>query len=402
MRPLEGLRILDFTHVLAGPFCTRLLADMGADVVKVNSLSRAAANNAPGSPYYIIWNRNKRALALNMQDERAIETALELAQVCDVVIDNFSLGVLDRWGIGYDKVSQTNPGVIFVQMSGMGAGGPWSEFVTYAPTIHALAGLTHTTGMPDERPIGIGFSYNDHQAGLHAALAVLSAVEARRQSGEGQQIDISQFEIGTALLGPSLLDYTVNGIVAKPTGNRLPYDTYGPHGCYLCKSEGSDILDEKWIAIVCQDQQEWLALCNQMGNPDWCQRAEYQSVASRHANAESLDDHIGEWTKNQDATLLMHQLQSAGVPAGVVQTGIDLVESDVQLAHHHFLQPGNEPHPRLGETFIDRLPIYFDKTPCDEYQRSRLLGEDNESVLKDWLGMSESEVRQGEEEGFLT
>ncbi len=401
MRPLEGLKILDFTHVLAGPFCTRLLADMGGDVVKINSRARANANNAPGSPYYVIWNRNKRALALDMSRDEAKEVAKSLAMQADVVIDNFSLGVLDRWGIGFKDIRPLNDQVIYIQMSGMGGGGPWSNFVTYAPTIHALAGLTHTTGVPDGNPIGLGFSYNDHQAGLHAAVAILTAIEARRQTGQGQQIDLAQFEVGTSVLGTSLLDYIVNGRDAQPCGNRPPYDLYAPHGCYSCQSSGEDILDEKWLAIVCRDDEEWLALCDVMGNPDWCAAESFTTPERRAANAEALDHHIGQWTKNLDATRLMYDLQRANVPAGIVQTGIDLVESDPQLKAHEFLRILDEPHPVLGETFIDRLPIYFEKTPCDEYKRARLLGEDNASVLHDWLGMTGRDVQAGEDAGFL-
>ena len=402
MRPLEGIRILDFTHVLAGPFCTRLLADMGADVVKVNSTRRAAANNAPNSPYYAIWNRNKRALALDMSRDEAKEVAISLTNQADVVIDNFSLGVLDRWGIGYDDISVSNDQVIYVQMSGMGGGGPWSDFVTYAPTIHALAGLTYTTGVPDGGPIGLGFSYNDHQAGLHGAVAILSAIEARRQTGRGQSIDLAQFEVGAAMIGVSLLDYFVNGREAEPCGNRLPYDMFAPHGCYRCQSKGVDILDERWLAIVCRDEDEWRTLCAVMGSPEWCQNESFESQKSRCENADALDSHINEWTKGHDAYELMHVLQDAGVPAGIVQTGIDLAESDPQLRAHEFITSMDEPHPALGETFADRLPIYFEKTPCETYRRSRLLGEDNVGVLSDWLGMTEADVQAGEEAGFLT
>ena len=401
MRPLEGLRILDFTHVLAGPFCTRLLADMGADVVKINSITRASANNAPSSPYYVIWNRNKRALSLDMQQDKAKDVARQLAHKADVVIDNFSLGVLDRWGIGYEEICKQNEKVIYVQMSGMGSGGPWSNFVTYAPTIHALSGLTHTTGVPDERPIGIGFSYNDHQAGLHAAIAILAGVESRRESGEGQKIDLSQFEVGTSMLGPTLLDYFVNGKVAKPMGNKLPYDQYGPHGCYLCRSYGEDILDEKWLAIVCRDEEEWQALVEVMGKPEWSQQSEFATSTSRHEHAEALDKHLADWVRDKNSRELMVTLQEAGVPAGIVQTGIDMVESDPQLKTNEFLRMCDEEHPRLGETFIDRLPIYFDRTPCDEYVRSKLLGEDNEAVLQDWLGMAQIDVQKGVDEGYI-
>ena len=164
--PLAGIKVLDFSHVLAGPYATRVLGDMGADVVKVNSLLRATTTNAPESPYYIMWNRNKRALSLNMAREEAQALCRELVQQADIVIDNFSVGVLDRWGVGYDEVSQSNPGVIYIQMSGMGDNGPWSKFVTYAPTIHALSGLTSLTSVPGRGDIGIGYSYNDHQSGL--------------------------------------------------------------------------------------------------------------------------------------------------------------------------------------------------------------------------------------------
>lgn len=401
MRPLEGIRILDFTHVLAGPFCTRLLADLGADVIKVNSRKRVGANG-PGSPYYIIWNRNKRAVALDMQTTEAKQVAKDLARQADVVIDNFSLGVLDRWGVGFEAISPLNKKVIYVQMSGMGAGGPWSSFVTYAPTIHALAGLTHTTGMPDRTPAGIGFSYNDHQAGLHAAVSILTAIETRRETGEGQQIDLAQFEVGAAMIGPSILDYVANGKVAQPSGNVPPYDLFAPHGCYLCRANGDDILDERWLAIVCRDDEEWGALCDVMGNPSWCSEAKFASVEARCSNSSELDHHVSDWTKDRDAKVLMNQLQAAGVPAGLVQSGIDLAENDPQLQASNFIQICEDLHPSLGPTFMDRLPLYFDKTPCDEYKRSKTLGEDNKEVLAEWLGMSEEDVLAGEEAGFLT
>ena len=240
MRPLDGLRVLDFTHVLAGPFAARILGDLGADVVKVNSVTRPAGDS---DPYYIMWNRNKRALALDMSTPRAAEICRRLCEKADIVIDNFSIGVLDRWGVGYESVREANPRIIYLSMSGMGEGGPWSKFVTYAPTIHALSGLTHMTSVPGREDIGIGFSYNDHQAGLHGVVVLLAALEARRISGRGQRIDMSQFEIGVNFSGPALLDLFANGRAAQPTGNRLPYDVAAPHNCYPCEGE------ERWVAI---------------------------------------------------------------------------------------------------------------------------------------------------------
>jgi crotonobetainyl-CoA:carnitine CoA-transferase CaiB-like acyl-CoA transferase len=401
-RPLDGIRILDFTHVLAGPFATRVLADMGADVVKVNSEERATAgNNSPASPYYVMWNRNKRALALDMRTTEGRAVCRRLCDAADVVIENFAVGVLERWGVGYEAVRASNPGVIYVQMSGMGDGGPWSSFVTYAPTIHALSGLTHLTSVPGREDIGIGFSYNDHQAGLHGAMAVLAALEARHGTGQGQRIDLSQFEVGVNFLGPSLLDWFANGRAARPTGNPLPYDVAAPHGVYPCRPQGEGTAGERWIAIACMTDAHWRALRTLLGDPEWARQPELYTAAGRAAAADRLDARLAEWTRTQEAAELMAQCQAAGVPAGVVQDGIDLIERDPQLRHRAFLQPIDEAGAPIGQTYADRLPLHFERTPCDTYHRVRVLGEDNAAVLGDWLGLSEAEVRRGEADGVL-
>ena len=399
-KPLAGLRILDFTHVLAGPFATRILGDLGADVVKVNSTARAGPNG-PNSVYYIMWNRNKRALALDMSRAESRDICRRLCETADVVIDNFSVGVLDRWGVGYADVSPANPKVVYVQMSGMGDGGPWSNFVTYAPTIHALAGLTYLTGVPGRQDIGIGFSYNDHCAGLHGAVAILAAIEARRATGEGQRIDMSQFEVGVNLLGPTLLDYFANGRAATPAGNRLPYDVAAPHDCYPCAGAASDATaDERWVAIACLTDAQWQALVAVMGDPAWARDPALKNGEGRVA-CDDLDERIAAWTSTLAATEVMQRCQAAGVPAGVVQTGADMAEHDPQLRRHRFLREFDEPHPDAGPVYADRLPIYFEGTPCDDYRRARRIGEDNAAVLRDWLDMPEADVRDGENEGYL-
>jgi crotonobetainyl-CoA:carnitine CoA-transferase CaiB-like acyl-CoA transferase len=349
-----------------------------------------------------MWNRNKRALALDMSKQESRPICRRLCETADVVIDNFSVGVLDRWGVGYDAMRVANPGVIYVQMSGMGEGGPWSKFVTYAPTIHALAGLTHLTSVPGREDIGIGFSYNDHQAGLHGAVAILAALEARRRTGRGQRVDLSQYEVGVNFAGPSLLDYFANARAARPTGNRMPYDAVAPHGCYPCAGAASDaVVDERWVAIACMDDAQWQALCTVMDDPQWSRDPSFATAAGRLDAAEELDRNIAEWTVLLEATDVMHRCQAAGVPAGVVQNGVDLAERDPQLAESGFLREFAEPHPTFGTTHMDRLPLYFENTPCDEYQRVHEVGEDNAAVLREWLDMSEDEVRQGEEEGYL-
>ena len=410
-KPLSGIKVLDFTHVLAGPFATRMLADMGADVIKVNSSERAVTTQDPHHPYYLMWNRNKRALALKMSDDAAKALARRLADQADIVIDNFSVGVLDRWGIGYDEVSKTNPGVTYVQMSGMGDGGPWSKYVTYAPTIHALCGITATTGIPGREDIGIGFSYNDHQAGLHGAVAVLAALQARRTTGRGQRVDISQFEVGINFIGPSLLDLAANGTKARAVGNDLPYDALAPHGVYRCadlpKDTGADDetaaqVSERWIAIACMNDSQWLALKTLMGDPEWAQAEDFADTLSRYNNRSALDAHISAWTRNARADELMQTCQQAGVPAGVVQDGADLVEHDPQLRQRGFLQPLDDVHPTLGPTWIDKLAIQFETTPCDDYRRTRAVGEDSETILQDWLDMGDAELAELMQAGVLS
>lgn len=400
-RPLDGVRVLDFTHVLAGPFATRVLGDMGADVVKVNSAARGVGNSSM-SAYYQMWNRNKRALALDMSSEEARGVCRRLCETADVVIDNFSVGVLDRWGVGYDEVREANPRVIYVQMSGMGDGGPWSGFVTFAPTIHALSGLTQLTGVPGRENIGIGFSYNDHLAGLHGAVAILAALAARRRTGRGQRVDLSQYEVGVNCTGPSLLDYFVNGRVAAPSGNRLPYDVAAPHGCYPCAGAATDsVADQRWVAIACMTERQWIALKGVMGNPRWAEDPDFASADDRVAAVARLDEKIGEWTHRLEAVEVMQRCQAAGVPAGVVQNGIDLGERDPQFAESNFLRPIEDVDPEFGQAYADRLPIYFDKTPCEEYRRTQPVGGDNAAVLGDWLGMSVDEVTRAEEAEYL-
>lgn len=399
-KALAGIRVLDFTHVLAGPFATRILGDMGADVVKVSTGEREIGSADGAHPYYLMWNRNKRSLALNMANPEARPFARRLCEKADIVIDNFSVGVLDRWGLGYDAVAEKNAGVIYIQMSGMGDGGPWSNYVTYAPTVHALAGLTHLTGIPGREDIGIGFSYNDHLSGLHGATAALVALEARRASGRGQRIDIAQFEIGVGFGGPSLLDFFAGGRAARPVGNRLPYDVAAPHNCYPCAGARSEAVeDERWVAIACMDEDQWRGLCRVMGEPAWTHDKRFATAAGRAANVDELDELIAAWTGERMASEVMQVCQAEGVPAGVVQNGADLAEHDPHVAAAGFLHRFSDPHPAGVEVFADLLPLRFGETPADEYRRPSALGEDNVTVLEDWLGLSRAEVEQGQLDG---
>ena len=404
VRPLDGIRVVDFTHVLAGPFGTRILGDLGADVVKVATAERAIGAGAdPNDPYYIAWNRSKRSLALNMATEAGRSIAGELCGKADVVIENFSPGVLDRWGLGEAVLRVRNPGVIVVSMSGMGVGGPWSDFVTFAPTIHALSGLTALTGVPGRDDIGIGFSYNDHAAGMHAAVAVLAALDARRRDGVGQRVEVAQFETGVSLLGPTLLDLVMNGSRVAAMGNRLPYDDAAPHGCYPClplpDAEAGE--EEHWVAIAVMSDAQWQSLRGVMGEPGWAQEPAYETAAGRVAAMERIDQGVADWTCERAAVEVMERCQAAGVPAGVVQTGIDLTRRDPQLRASGYFTTAAGEHPAVGVQSVERLPLRFSATPVEGYSRTRMLGEDSAAVLSDWLGMTADEVAAGEADGSM-
>ena len=403
--PLAGIRIADFTHVLAGPFGTRILGELGADVVKISTAERAIGLAADGvDPYYIQWNRSKRSIFLNMAAEEGREIGRAICARADVVIDNFSPGVLDRWGLSDEVLHYANPSLILVSMSGMGVGGPWSDYVTFAPTIHALSGLTSLTSVPGRDDIGIGFSYNDHAAGMHAAVAVLAALEARRRDGAGQRIEVAQFETGVNFLGPALLDLLVNGRAAQATGNRLPYDLAAPHNCYPCRPLDGAVPgeEERWVAIAVMTDPQWPALRDLMDDPAWARDPAYDSAAGRVAAIETVDREIAAWTATQDAESLMERCQAAGVAAGIVQTGVDLTRRDPQLQASAYFTVAEGEHPALGTQHIDRVPLRFSATPIERYSRTRMPGEDTEEVLGEWLGMTPDEVRSGEQSGALT
>ncbi|MBK32339.1 MAG: hypothetical protein CL771_01625 [Chloroflexi bacterium] len=393
--PLDGIKVLDFTHVLAGPFSTRIMGDLGADVVKIMSEARHGPDGGTGSPYHVMWNRNKRILQLDMTQTEGKELARELCNQADIVIDNFSVGVLDRWGIGYDTIKKENPAVIYIQMSGMGDEGPWSSYVSFAPTVHALSGLTYLTGVPDREDIGIGFSYNDHQSGLHGTVAILAALNERLKSQKGQRIELSQFEVGVTLNAVALLDYFANGNTVSPSGNQLPFDSAQPHNCYPTAGEDS------WVAIALQTDEQWNMLVKLMDSPEWALKSGLESVDGRIAQLEAIDSEISEWTKHQNGKELMEMLQEHGIPAGYVQNGNDLVNNDPELQASGFFFDYQETHPLLGKIRGDRLPLRFKRQNVSSYNRPEIFGESNHKVLKDWLGLSQSEVERLEHIGTV-
>ena len=393
-KPLAGLRVLDFTHVLAGPFGTRVLADLGADVIKVGTASRNAGANTLNHPYYLSWNRNKRNICLDMRREGAQALARRLAGQCDAIIDNFSAGVLARWGLDRESLAETSPGVTVVSMGGMGNSGPWRDFVTFAPTIHAITGLTYLTSVPGRRDIGFGYSLTDHLSGVAAALGILEGVEHRRRTGQGLDVDVAQYELGLGLMGPAFLDYFANGVDPEPVANRHPLGAWAPHGIY--RTQGED----RWVAIAVRGDEQWRALCEVMGTPLLAGDPRFATHEARLANEDALDGCVSAWTAGRDRYEVMEACQARGIAAGAVQDGGDVATADPHLAARDFL--GMIPTEDGGEQGAERFPALIDgQRPTTGYA-ARSLGADTFDVLSELLGMSPETIGELVADGVLS
>jgi benzylsuccinate CoA-transferase BbsF subunit len=392
MKPLTGLRILDFTWMLAGPYTTRIFADFGAEVIKVQSkkTARGAESNLTG--YFNTWNRNKRSITLDLSHPEAREMVLKLTRITDAVIENFSPRVMPNWGLDYEKLKEVKPDLIMLSMSAMGQGGPWKDYVAFAPTLHALSGLTHLTSFENNAPIGLGYAYSDIVAGLYAALTVLAALEHRDRTGLGQYIDLSEYEAICTLIGPSLLDVYVNDKEIVPEGNCPDYIAAAPYGCYPCS--GTD----RWCVIAVSNEKEWESLCRVLGHPAWTKEARVTTLAQRKENRKELDDLLAKWTIQHTAEEVVRLLQEAGVSSGVVQNAEDLSRDPQLMARNVFVQLE---HPVLRKTISDRSPIRFEHDATADWKAAPIMGEDNRYVFLELLGLTERELSSYAEKGII-
>ena len=389
LRPLEGLRVLDFTWVLAGPYGTRLLGDFGAEVIKVQSQATTregivGLTEDARRGYFNLWNRNKLGVTLNMGTPEGIELAKRLVAASDVVIENFSARVLANWGLDYENLVALRPDIILVSMAGMGQTGPWRDFVSYGPTLQALSGLSALTTFPGQPPLGLTYSYADHVGGLSAAFSVLVALEHRRRTGEGQHIDLSQFEAMAAFMGPLVLQ-TALGVSPQPTGNRHPQAA--PHGIYRCAGE------DCWVAVAVMNDQQWRAFVRALGGPSWAAEARFASLEGRLEQQDELDRLVEEWILERSPEEVQERLQTAGVPAGVVASATDLLV-DPHLRARGFLVETE--HPLLGRITLDRQPIRLSSDHDAALRAAPLPGQDNVEVFGRVLGLTPEEVHEYE------
>jgi crotonobetainyl-CoA:carnitine CoA-transferase CaiB-like acyl-CoA transferase len=391
-RPLEGVRIADFTWVLAGPFATRMLGDLGADVIRIQNEERSTLVNRPDYPYYFVWNRSKRSATLNMKHPKALATVRKLLEHCDVLIENYSAGVLDAWGLDWETVHAWNPRLVYVTMSGCGHDGPWSHVISYAPTVHAVCGITHLTNFADRGDVGPGYSLNDHLAGFAAAATTLAALFARARTGRGQKIDMAQLEVGSYAIGPALIDHFANARDAQPHGNVDGLQDHVPNEVYRCR--------DGFVAVSVTNAAQWQSLVRllddaRLADPAW------QDEATRASHRREIDAAIAAWMSRRDAEDAMGTLQTAGVPAGKVQHIGELIETDEQHRARAFWRPVS--HDFFGDRLTDTFPALWDgERPPVERLAPAYLGEHNFQVYGELAGMDEQEIAEGMADGLFS
>jgi benzylsuccinate CoA-transferase BbsF subunit len=416
---LEGIRVLDLTDAVAGPFATMLLADCGAEVIRVESRRHLGfrgdavgqvrgSEDSPRVPEdqidyskidvsrlmstnFTRFALNKLSVALNLTKPEAIEIFNRLVRVSDVIVDNLTFGVMQKWGLVYDTLKQIKSDIIVVSMPSFGEG-PYEYWTTWGMNLLSFTGFAYYWGYP-ETPVeerAASNYFGDYVAGIETSSAILAALYHRAKTGEGQYIEVSQTEVTASLLGTSYLDYLVNNRVVPPRGNCHPQ--FAPYNSYRCKG------DDRWCVIAVFDEGEWQKLCGVLGSPGWTRDPKFQDMETRLKNAHELDKNIETWTRQYTPHQVMRMLQSVGVSAGAVQNAEDLY-FDLQLrtrGHMVDVDAG-----RQGHITFDGPPIRLNAGQKTQTERAPMLGEHNDYVYRQLLGLSPEEIKRLTENGVI-
>jgi crotonobetainyl-CoA:carnitine CoA-transferase CaiB-like acyl-CoA transferase len=392
--PLEDVKILDFMWVLAGPGVTRVLADYGATVVRIESTHRTDPtrtvgpfqNNKSGAESSGLWannNAGKYGITLDLANEAARTIVFDLVQWADVVCEAFSPKAMRAWGFDYESLRQVKPDLIMMSTCLMGQTGPLSRFAGFGNLAAALCGFYNLVGWPDRLPSGPFSAYTDYIAPRFGAAALMAALIHKKLTGHGQYIDQAQAESALHFLTLPIVDFSANGRSYQPIANRDLY--HAPHGVYAAAG------DDRWVAIACRTDADWRALCQVMEQPELIADSRFSSFAARQANHEVLDRLINQWTRGLQPHEIERRLQARKVPAHVVQTPQDLYD-DPQLHHrNHFIQV---PHPQLGTTWVENSRFRLSRTPARVERAAPTLGEHNQYVLEQILGYNEERIAE--------
>ena len=393
---LAGLRVCDFTGVLAGAGATRLLAAFGAQVIRVEDPvrqgrwdilrgARPFKDERRGVDFGGSFNHHnveKLGITLNLRTERGRALLRDLVAISDVVTENFAAGVMDRLGFSYDELARIRPDVIYVSNCGFGHTGPYASYKTWGPVVQAMCGLTFGAGLPDQPPAGWGYAYMDHHGANFMAFAVLAALVHRSRTGEGQWVDMACTEAGATLCGPEVLDSTVNGRPLRrpgaPDSNHSRSPAMAPHGIYPAAG------DDRWVAIACRDDRDWAALADLIGEP-WARATRDATLVDRLADEAELDARVGAWTRPHDAFALAETVRAAGVPAAAVARSADRIDHDVATRDWGLFPTVT--HTAMGEVRVDGLPVHLSRTDWVVARGAPCLGEHNDVVYGELLGL---------------
>lgn len=394
--PLAGLVVCDFSWVGAGPIATSVLAQAGADVIKIESVRRpdtlrrsepfkdGIGTGLDRSGYFAARNPNKRGLALDMNHPRAREVATRLVARSDIVINNFRVGQMDKWGLGAAQVEQINPRALYVTMSLQGTSGPHRNYMGYGVNLNALCGLTARAGIPGGAPFGTGTNYTDHVVvPTHTVFAIMAALLEREVTGRGQTVSISQLETAVSMVPSAPMAYAANAEILPPLGQGDPDAV--PHGIYRTLGYRA------WIAIAVFDDKQWSALCRLMNDPPWTCEPRFATAASRRMHERELDALIECWTSSRHADWLTESLLEAGVPAGQVNDAREVV-TDEHLRRRGFWAYLD--HPEVGSSLYNRAPMILSRTPLCVDAPAPRIGQHTREVLADTLGYSSAEIEE--------
>jgi benzylsuccinate CoA-transferase BbsF subunit len=409
--PLSGIRVADFTWVWAGPYCTLQLAHLGAEIIRIETKTRpcvtrmlppwpdAKFDSINKSGYFNQYNQGKKSLSLNFRHPEAKEAAWRLIRQSDVVINNFAAGVIDKMGFGYDQVRKAKPDIIMISLSGYGDTGPYREYVAYGPAQVPLSGLSSLTGYKGWPPMHAGFSYADPNAGVHGAFAILAALYHRRKTGEGQYIDMSQWECAMDLLAEGILEYTMNGREPERNGNRD--SQMAPHGNFRCLDLPEKVMDvtiDQWVSIVCADDAEWGRLAKAIGRPELAGDPRFATLAARKRNEDELESIIGAWTAPRRVADVATALQAAGVAAAACADNKYLSEDPNLNQRGYFVRL---PHPEVGVRQHCGIPWRMSGTPTEVRAAAPCLGQHTTELMTGLLGYSAAEVEALRKKGAL-
>lgn len=403
--PLEGIRIIDSTTILAAPYSLALLGDFGADVIKVEAHTRQSRvgnmlyHNEVREEYwnesgfFNIPNRSKRGLTLDLKQPQGMEALLRLIDISDVFVENNRPGAGKRLGIDYESLRQRKPDLIMLSNSGFGQTGPWMQYGGIGRMLELTTGLASLTGYSDTPPQRAGSAYVDLQVSYSIVFLLMAALIHRERTGEGQYIDLSMYQIGVSMIGDAVVNYLANGDEGTRRGNRDPY--CAPQGVYPCEGE------DRWIALTVRTDEEWTALCAVMGMPEAADDPRFADGLSRLAHQDELDALIAAWTRARAAEEIRACLQARGIAAGNVNDGRDIF-FDPQLCHRGFFEPvTHPPTQRLGTRVYPGRPYRFSETPVAIPRPAPPLGGHNREILGTLLGYTTAEIVALERDGVI-